>query len=100
MISDVHHVGIAVRDMAAARRFSSAAPGLPFARHIEEWGEGLHHVALRTEDVEALVASLREWGVPLADEQPREGFTGRLGFLAPAAMAGALLEVVQPPPGR
>jgi methylmalonyl-CoA epimerase len=133
MISDVHHVGIAVRDMAAALRFYSEALGLPvvkegdapargarvaligaggsylelvqpvtdgspFARHIEERGEGLHHVALRTEDVEALVASLREWGVPLEDEQPREGFTGRLSFLAPEAMDGALLEVVQPPP--
>jgi methylmalonyl-CoA epimerase len=70
----------------------------PFARHIEEWGEGLHHVALRTEDVETLVASLREWDVPLEDEQPREGFTGRLSFLAPEAMDGVLLEVVQPPP--
>ncbi|MDO8614445.1 MAG: VOC family protein [Dehalococcoidia bacterium] len=133
MISDVHHVGIAVRDMAAALRFYSEALGLPvvkegdapargarvaliaaggsylelvqpvtdgspFARHIEERGEGLHHVALRTEDVEALVASLREWGVPLEDEQPREGFTGRLSFLAPEAMDGTLLEVVQPPP--
>jgi len=133
MISDVHHVGIAVSDMAAALRFYSEALGLPvvkegeapargarvalvavggsyleliqpvtddspFAAHIEERGEGLHHVALRTDDVDALVASLREWDVPLADEQPREGFTGRLSFLAPEAMDGALLEVVQPPP--
>ena len=133
MISDVHHVGIAVRDMTAALPFYSEALGLPvvkegdapargarvaligvggsylelvqpvtdrspFARHIEERGEGLHHVALRTDDVDELVASLREWGVPLEDERPREGFTGRLSFLAPEAMDGALLEVVQPPP--
>ena len=133
MISDVHHVGIAVSDLAAALRFYSEALGLPvvkegdapargarvalvavggsylelvqpitdgspFAHHIAERGEGLHHVALRTEDVEALVASLREWGVPLEDERPREGFSGRLSFLAPEAMDGALLEVVQPPP--
>ena len=133
MISDVHHVGIAVSDMAAALRFYSEALGLPvvkegdapargarvaliavggsyleliqpvtdaspFARHIEKQGEGLHHVALRTDDVDALVASLREWDVPLADKRPREGFSGRLSFLAPEAMDGALLEVVQPPP--
>src|SRR3972149_7208392 len=132
MISDVHHVGIAVRDMAAALRFYSEALGLPvvkegeapargarvaligaggsylelvqpvtdgspFARHIEEQGEGLHHVALRTDDVEALVASLREWDVPLEDKRPREGFTGRLSFLAPEAMGGAVLGVVQAP---
>ena len=133
MISDVHHVGIAVSDMAAALRFYSEALGLPvvkegdapargarvaliavggsyleliqpvmdgspFARHIEGQGEGLHHVALRTDDVEALVASLREWDVPLADKRPREGFSGRLSFLAPEAMDGVLLEVVQPTP--
>ena len=70
----------------------------PFAAHIEERGEGLHHVALRTDDVESLVAALREWDVPLEDAQPRDGFTGRLSFLAPEAMDGALLELVQPAP--
>jgi len=133
MISDVHHVGIAVNDMAEAQRFYSEALGLPvvkegevpargarvaliavggaylelvkpvdggspFAAHIEERGEGLHHVALRTDDVESLVAALREWDVPLEDAQPRDGFTGRLSFLAPEAMDGALLELVQPAP--
>jgi len=133
MISDVHHVGIAVNNMAEAQRFYSEALGLPvvkegevpargarvaliavggayleliqpvtadspFAAHIEERGEGLHHVALRTDDVESLVAALREWDVPLEDAQPRDGFTGRLSFLAPEAMDGALLELVQPAP--
>ncbi len=133
MITDVHHVGIAVRDMEAALRFYAEALGLPvvkqgeapargarvallavgggylelvqptrddspFAEHIAERGEGLHHVAFQTEDVGALVAALRAKGVPLQDAEPREGFTGRLSYLALEAMDGALLEVVQPPP--
>ncbi len=132
MITDVHHVGIAVRDMAAALHFYAEALGLPvvkqgeapargaqvallavggsylelvqptaddspFAEHIAERGEGLHHVALRTDDVNKLVAELREKGVPLEDSEPREGFAGRLSYLAPEAMDGALLEVVEPP---
>jgi methylmalonyl-CoA/ethylmalonyl-CoA epimerase len=132
MITDVHHVGIAVRDMEAALRFYAEALGLPlvkrgeapargaqvallavggsylelvqptrddspFAEHIAEQGEGLHHVALGTDDVRTLVAELRAKGVPLQDAEPREGFTGRLSYLAPEAMDGALLEVVQPP---
>ncbi len=132
MITDVHHVGIAVRDMAAALRFYAEALCLPvvkqgeapargaqvallavggsylelvqptaddspFAEHIAERGEGLHHVALRTDDVNKLVAELREKGVPLEDSEPREGFAGRLSYLAPEAMDGALLEVVEPP---
>ncbi len=131
MITDVHHVGIAVRDMEAALRFYAEALGLPlvkrgeapargaqvallavggsylelvqptrddspFAEHVAERGEGLHHVALGTDDVDGLVVALREKGVPLQDAEPREGFTGRLSYLAPEAMDGALLEVVQP----
>jgi methylmalonyl-CoA/ethylmalonyl-CoA epimerase len=131
MISDVHHVGIAVRDMAAALRFYSEALGLPIVmedevpargarlallavgggylelvqpttdesplgQHIAEHGEGLHHVALCTDDLAALVASLRGRGVPLQDAEPREGFTGRLSRLTPEALDGALLEAVQP----
>lgn len=70
----------------------------PFAGHIAQRGEGLHHVALRTDDVDALVAALRDRGVPLQDTEPREGLTGRLSRLAPEAMDGAVLEVVQPSP--
>lgn len=131
MITDVHHVGIAVSDMTRALRFFSESLSLPtvlegasdargarvalvavggsylelvqptsasspFAAYIEERGEGLHHVGLATDDVDSLVASLREKGVPLQDEEPRQGFTGRLSYLAPEAFDGALLEVVQP----
>ena len=71
----------------------------PFAQHIEEHGEGLHHVGLWSDCVEAQVERLREKGVPLADEQPREGFTGRLSYLRPEAFAGALMEVVEPAAG-
>ncbi len=133
MITDVHHVGIAVRDLEAALGFYAEALCLPlvkrgeapargarvalvavggsyleliqptrddspFAEHIAERGEGLHHVALGTDDVRTLVAALRSKGVPLQDAEPREGFTGRLSYLAREAMDGALLEVVQPPP--
>ena len=75
------------------------ADNSPFARHIEEHGEGLHHVALWSDCVESEVASLRDSGVPLADEEPREGFTGRLSYLQPDAFDGALLEVVEPEEG-
>jgi methylmalonyl-CoA/ethylmalonyl-CoA epimerase len=131
MITDVHHVGIAVRDLDAALGFyrdalqlpcvkegDMAARGVrvamlaagrsyleiiapmrddsPFAKYNAEKGEGLHHVALWSDDAEADVASLREKDVPLIDAQPRDGFTGRLSYLAPEAFDGAQLEVVEP----
>jgi methylmalonyl-CoA epimerase len=73
-----------------------ASDDSPFAKHIEERGEGLHHLALWSDDVESQVATLRDQGAPLEDHEPREGFTGRLSFLHPQAFDGALLEVVQP----
>jgi catechol 2,3-dioxygenase-like lactoylglutathione lyase family enzyme len=72
------------------------APDSPFAAHIEERGEGLHHVALWSTDVDGDVARLAEMGVPLTDREPREGITGRLSYLAPEAFDGAQVEVVQP----
>ena len=68
----------------------------PFAKHIEERGEGLHHIALWTDDVDSQVATLRDEAAPLEDHEPRDGFTGRLSYLHPQAFDGALLEVVQP----
>ncbi len=73
--------------------------GSPFAEHISERGEGLHHVALWSDNVEVQVAGLRDLGVPLQDREPRDGFTGRLSYLAAEAFDGALLEVVQPEAG-
>ena len=133
MITDVHHVGIAVRDLkgalklfrdtlelrrvkegempargvrvavlAAGRSYleiiQPVAPSSPFAQHIERHGEGLHHLALWTNDVGADVARLREAGVPLEDAEPREGFTGRLSYLRRDAFDGAQLEIVEPEP--
>ena len=72
----------------------------PFARFIEERGEGLHHLALWCEDVEESVALLRDQAVPVEDHEPRDGFTGRLSYLRPEAFDGAIIEVVQPEDGQ
>jgi methylmalonyl-CoA/ethylmalonyl-CoA epimerase len=72
--------------------------GSLFAAHVEERGEGLHHLALRTDAIDAEVARLREAGVPLTDEEPRPGFTGRLSYLALEAFEGAQVEVIEPEP--
>ena len=70
----------------------------PFAKHIADHGEGLHHLALWSTDVDADVATLSAASVPLQDREPREGFTGRLSYLAPEAFGGAQIELVQPEP--
>lgn len=71
-------------------------------RFVDRRGAGLHHIALEVDDIEAVLASLRNRGVPLVDEEPRSGGMGTLiAFIQPSALGGLLLELVQrrPEPG-
>ena len=68
----------------------------PFAAHIREKGEGLHHIGLWSGDVDLEVERLAEMNVPLEDPEPRPGFTGRLSYLEAEAFDGVIVEVVEP----
>ena len=66
-------------------------------KFIERRGEGLHHVAYRTDDIEATLDELRANDVALIDEQPRVGIRrSRVAFLHPKATGGVLTEIVEP----
>ncbi|GGG19153.1 methylmalonyl-CoA epimerase [Caldovatus sediminis] len=63
---------------------------------IEQRGEGLYHICLEVEDIEAALAELRGKGVALLDEAPRTGHGGhRIAFLDPRSTAGVLVELVE-----
>ncbi|MFC1957136.1 methylmalonyl-CoA epimerase [Chloroflexota bacterium] len=66
------------------------------AKYIEKKGEGLHHLALEVDDIEATLSSLKASGIPLIDETPRAGAGGtRVVFLDPKG-AKTSLELVEP----
>ncbi len=66
----------------------------PVARFLERRGEGMHHVSLEVEDVEAALARARAAGCRLVDERPREGAEGKLvAFLHPKSLKGVLVEL-------
>jgi len=71
------------------------ADGTGIARFLEKRGEGIHHICLEVEDIEAALARLREQGVPLIDETPRQGAHGRVAFVHPKGMNSVLIELVQ-----
>jgi len=72
----------------------STAPDGPIARYIEKNGEGLQHLALRVDDLEAALAELKAKGVRLIDEKPRYGAGGaRIAFVHPKSTGGILLEL-------
>ena len=68
----------------------------PVAKFIEKKGEGIHHLAIRVDDLEKALAELKEAGVRLIDERPRKGAGGAMiAFIHPAATGGVLLELSQ-----
>jgi len=77
----------------------ATAPDSPIARFVEKRGPGLHHVALRVDDIAAAIAHLKSRGIRLIDEQPRPGAEGALvAFIHPSASHGVLVELKQPAP--
>jgi methylmalonyl-CoA/ethylmalonyl-CoA epimerase len=72
------------------------APDSPVARFLDRRGPGLHHLAYRVPDLEAALARLKEAGIQLIDERPREGAHGRrVAFLHPRSTGGVLIELVE-----
>jgi len=69
------------------------------AKYLEKRGPGMHHVALRVDDIEAALAHLRGRGIRLIDGKPRPGAEGALvAFIHPSASHGVLVELKQPAP--
>ncbi len=71
-------------------------PDSPVGKFVEKRGPGLHHVAIRVDDIRAVLAQLKESGARLIDESPRVGAGGCLvAFIHPSSTDGVLLELVQ-----
>jgi methylmalonyl-CoA/ethylmalonyl-CoA epimerase len=103
------------REMVAAQRVSAAFFDFPngasvelvsperslggnagLERFLDKRGDALHHLALRVEDLDALLRRLAERGVPLIDKVSRPGARGhKVAFLHPDALGGTLLELVE-----
>jgi len=65
-------------------------------RFLDREGPGLHHLAFRTDDIEAALAHATDLGIDLIDEKPRPGAWGhQVAFLHPASTGGVLLEFVE-----
>ncbi len=74
----------------------ATSPDSPVAKFIEKRGEGVHHLALGVDNVEAMLEELKAKGVRLVDEKPRRGAHNTLiAFLHPKSTGGLLLELCQ-----
>lgn len=68
----------------------------PVAKFLEKRGAGIHHIAVRVDDIRAALARLKETGARLIDETPRVGANNCLvAFVHPSSAGGVLLELVE-----
>ncbi len=133
MITQIDHVGIAVRSLDDAVPVYEVALGLrcehreevpsqrvrtaffdvggvhlelleptspdsPIARFLAERGEGIHHLAFRTDAISDQLARAAANGLRLINQQPMEGAAGKLvAFLHPKSTHGVLTELCSLP---
>lgn len=71
------------------------SPDSTIAKFIEKRGPGLHHVALRVDDLQTTTERLKKSGARLLNE-PRPGAGGHTYvFVHPSSTSGVLLELIQ-----
>ncbi|OLB44166.1 MAG: methylmalonyl-CoA epimerase [Ktedonobacter sp. 13_1_20CM_4_53_11] len=70
-------------------------PDSSLTKFLEKRGEGLHHVCLEVESIDAALAEMQEKGAPVLDKQPRIAAEGRAIFLHPRGTNGVLLELLE-----
>ena len=81
---------------ATLEMLEPTADDSPIAKFVAKRGPGLHHVALRVDDIVAALAELKARGIRLIDETPRPGAHGSLvAFIHPSSAHGVLVELKQ-----
>jgi methylmalonyl-CoA/ethylmalonyl-CoA epimerase len=74
----------------------STDPEGPVGKFLEKKGEGVHHVAYATTNLEAALGEMEEKGVALIDKTPRKGAEGLdIAFLHPKSTHGVLTELCE-----
>ncbi|MCB9072388.1 MAG: methylmalonyl-CoA epimerase [Bdellovibrionaceae bacterium] len=69
-------------------------PESPIAKYLDKRGPGIHHICLRVQHLDELVAQLKEKNVQLINEVPKDGAHHcRVVFIHPKATGGVLIEL-------
>lgn len=73
------------------------SPDSPVAKFLARHGEGIHHIAYASDDIEGELAAARAQGCQLINPEPVEGAGGkRIAFLHPRSTFGVLTELCTP----
>ncbi len=68
----------------------------PVARFIQKRGEGIHHIAYKTENIETEMVRIRNMGMQVLQEKPVPGAWNKMiFFIHPRSVGGVLVEICQ-----
>ena len=74
----------------------STEPDGPVGKFIAKRGEGIHHIAFATDNLDKTLTELKTKNIALIDEKPRSGAEGlNIAFLHPKAANGVLIEMCE-----
>ena len=66
------------------------------SRWIEKKGEGIHHIAVRVDDIDAAIQEVKAKGLRVLDDKGRPGARGsRVAFIHPKSTGGILIHFVE-----
>jgi len=75
-----------------------AEPDSPLVKFLETKGQGIHHICLEVDDIEAEVKAFLEKGATMVDQNPRPGaHNTRVAFVHPKSSGGVLIELCEFP---
>ncbi|MDD9983054.1 MAG: VOC family protein [Gammaproteobacteria bacterium] len=93
---DPHHAGQRAEGPERGAPGNTRGDKGAIARYIERRGPGLHHLALKTPDIDAALDRLAAAGHRVIDRVGRPGSRrARIGFVHPASLGGLLLHFVE-----
>lgn len=131
MITQISHLGIAVKNLQTAKELyqklfqtqpseeeiveeqkvrvvkfivgnstiellEATSPESPIARFIEKRGEGIHHIAYESDNIEDELNRLKREGLDLIHKEPRIGADNmKIAFVNPKSVGGVLTEICQ-----
>ena len=91
VITDIYETGSGKLEFLKATDKPS-----PIAKFIEKKGTGMHHIALKVDNLQAALDYLKGQGVQLIDTSPRIGVEGfKIAFLHPRSTGGVLIELCE-----
>ncbi|HWQ84730.1 MAG TPA: methylmalonyl-CoA epimerase [Anaerolineales bacterium] len=66
------------------------------ARYLEKRGPGMHHICLEVDDIDGMLAQLKEKGIQLINEEAKMGSDGqRYAFIHPKSASGVMVELYE-----